>query len=239
MWQSLKEYVTSLGRWGWVVIIDFILAGAGAYLDITNAAPIPMWVWITLGLAGLMVAPFIAFHKLRLKRDEIRTELVSIRDAQPLIEVTPEIDNRDIYYLDVHNVGEYAEFEAQVEVLEGKSYAFALPTTYSAYWDRTQRDKTQIMKGHRDKLKIANLELQTGVLTASFRLHYYETRYFERALIEGIEFAVSTSWIPGSDKVVKPCFKLKVTISSNPSMKDGAFSRVYELSPEGFSETSA
>jgi hypothetical protein len=238
MWQSLKEYVTSLGRWGWVVIIDFILAGTGAYLDITNAAPIPMWVWITLGLVGLMVAPFIAFHKLRCKRDEIRTELDDIRNAQPLIEVTPKKDNRDIY-LDVYNVGEYAEFEAQVEVLEGKSYAHGLLDMYSAYWDRTKRDKTKIMKGHRDRLNIATLEMNTRVLSACFRLHYYETRYFEHSPVEGIMSFNSTSWIPGSDQVVKPCFKLKVTISSNPSMKDGAFSRVYELSPEGFSEISA
>jgi len=87
MRQSLKEYITSLGRWVWVVLVDFILAGVGAYLDISNAAPIPTWVWLTLLLIGLIVAPFVAFHKLRLQRDELKSQLddksrrQSIKDA--------------------------------------------------------------------------------------------------------------------------------------------------------------
>jgi hypothetical protein len=238
MWQSIKEYVTSLGRWAWVVMIDFILAGASAYLDISNSAPIPRWVWISLFLVGFIVAPFISFHRLRQERDQIKIQLESIRNAQPLIEVTPEMDNRDIYYLNVHNVGEYAEFEAQIEVLEGKSFALGLPEIYSAYWDRTKRDKTEIMKGQKDKLNIATLQMQTRVLSACFRFHYYGTSYFGESL-EGIHSVDSTSWIPGSDQVLKPAFKLKVTISAKPSLKDGAFSRVYELSPDGFSEASS
>lgn len=219
-------------------MINFVVAGVGAYLDISNAVPIPMWVWISLFLVGLIVAPFISFHRLRFERDKIKIQLESIRNAQPLIEVTPKKDNHDIYYLDVHNVGEYAEFEAQVELLEGKSFAFGLPDIYPAYWDRTKRDKTQIMKGHRDRLNIATLEMHIRVLSACFRFHYYETSYFEGSPLERIGSVNSTSWIPGIVQVLKPCFKLKVTISSNPSLRDGAFSKVYELSPEGFSEAS-
>jgi len=74
MRQSFREYITSLGRLGWVVV-GVILAGVGGYLDIFNAPPIPKSVWLTLALVVLMVAPFLAFHKVRLQRDKLRNQL--------------------------------------------------------------------------------------------------------------------------------------------------------------------
>jgi len=231
MWQSLKEYVIAVVRLWWFVVAG-VASIAGIIINFVQGTIIPSWVWAAIGFLALLIAQFVAFHRVRVDRDRLQ------RQPAPAIEVTPKIDYHDIY-LDVHNIGEYAEFEAQVELLDGRSFAYALPQIYSAYWDKTKRDKTKIMKGQRDRLKIANLELPTRVLSESFRLHYYETSYFEGVPVEGIRSVDSTSWIPGSDQVAKPRFKLKVTISSNPSLKDGVFSRVYELSPDGFSEASS
>ena len=70
MRQSLKEYVSAMGHWGWVVLVDVLGAAIGAYLDISGKGGFPTWVWLTmLGLAFL-IAPFIAFHKVRLQRDD-------------------------------------------------------------------------------------------------------------------------------------------------------------------------
>lgn len=75
VWRSAKEYVTLLGRWGWVVLVDVLFAAVGAYLDIRNAAPIPPWAWISLLLIALLVTPFVAIHKLRLQRDQLTQQI--------------------------------------------------------------------------------------------------------------------------------------------------------------------
>lgn len=232
MRQSFEEYMIAVLRLWLLWVPGGILSIAGLIANIVQWLAIPSWALVVIGLLGLFIAQFLAFHRVRVERDRLRGQ------PAPIIEVTPKMDYHDIY-LDVHNIGEYAEFEAQVELLDGKNYALALPQIYSAYWDRTKRDKTKIMKGHKDRLKVANLEIAPRGLLMSFRLHYYETSYFEGVPLERIKSVNSTSWIPGSDQVSKPCFTLKVTISSNPSLKDGVFSRAYELSSEGFSEISS
>ena len=58
-----------MGRWLWVVLLDGLLALAGAFLDISGAKDVPTWVWISMLAVGLLLAPFIAFHKLRLAAD--------------------------------------------------------------------------------------------------------------------------------------------------------------------------
>ncbi len=38
MGKSFKEYITALGYWGWVVLIDVLSGSKGAYLDISGKA---------------------------------------------------------------------------------------------------------------------------------------------------------------------------------------------------------
>jgi len=69
MRESLQEYITALGRWGWAVLMGILVGGAGAYLDISGAWGFPTWLWLTmLGVAAIIV-PFIAFHRVRVQRD--------------------------------------------------------------------------------------------------------------------------------------------------------------------------
>ena len=75
MWQSLKEYIAFLGKAGWVVLVDIIGSSIGGYLDVSGNANIPTWLWLGFLLLGLLIAPFIAFHKLRVQRDNIQSEL--------------------------------------------------------------------------------------------------------------------------------------------------------------------
>lgn len=72
---SLKEYVLSLGHWGWVVAIDVVYSVTGFVLDVSDAVSIPTEAWLIPLIVALVVAPFIAFHKLRLKRDALQDTL--------------------------------------------------------------------------------------------------------------------------------------------------------------------
>ena len=79
MRKSLFEYIRALGRWGWVVLGDVIAGIAGAFLDISGIWRFPTWIWLILLIIGFIIVPFLAFHKLKLERDELRAKLQ--RDA--------------------------------------------------------------------------------------------------------------------------------------------------------------
>lgn len=86
MRESLREYITALGHWGWLVLVDVFSGLVGAYLDISGSKwGVPTWIWITLLGIAFVIVPFIAFHKLRIKRDEMREQLQEIQKAQPSI----------------------------------------------------------------------------------------------------------------------------------------------------------
>jgi hypothetical protein len=236
MWKSLTEYITALGHWGWVVLVDILSGGTGAYLDISGKWGFPTWLWLSMLGVALIIVPFIVFHKRRLIWEKTLEELNAIKNQRPEIDTAISKQNND-FDIEVLNKGEDAEFEAQVEIVNGGDFVRSLPRNYSAYWVKTKKDKTEIKKGHKDSLKIASLSMgYTPIHSMTFQLHYYEITYFENSVFPRIVAADSTSWIPGNTQVVKPCISLKITISSKPSMISGAFTRTYTLSDEGLSE---
>lgn len=94
MWESLKGYITNLGKWGWVVMAANIFTAIGAYSTITGhpIINIPTPVWLTLLIVGLLFAPFLAYHR-------ISTKLNDICSAVPEIEIdgSPYVDTRHIH----------------------------------------------------------------------------------------------------------------------------------------------
>jgi hypothetical protein len=115
MWVSIREYFKSFGR-GWVaVLIDYILTPIGAYLDMSGHATFPTPLWITLAVIAGIVAPIIAFHRLREDRDALKGRL----EGRPKIEVKPRVHNQ-FAFLDVRNVGKtQGEFTARGKVILG------------------------------------------------------------------------------------------------------------------------
>jgi len=130
MWKSFIEYITSLGRWGWFVLVDIFSGISGAYLDVSGTWGFPTWLWIILLGIAFVLVPFIAFHKLRLNRDELKSELDAIRNAKSNIKVKPLISgNRAV--LEVKNIGVDANFTVEAIVVKG------VPphTRYTMCWD--------------------------------------------------------------------------------------------------------
>ena len=168
-----------------------------------------------------------------------QNELNKIKDECPKIETTVRKQHND-FDIEVLNKGEAAEFEAQVEILCGKGFILSLPPNYSTFWRKTINDKTELKKGQRDWLRIASLDLgSTPTPLMRWQLHYYKVAYFEASIIPSSNFVYSTAWIPGNTQTVKPCITLRITISSKPSMTDGALVRTYNLSDRGLSEVNS
>lgn len=73
--KSARELVCAWGQWGWVVLID-LLGGMVGFYQMGN--PNYSLGWRSLSVAsvvGLVVAAFVAFHKIRKERDEIKARL--------------------------------------------------------------------------------------------------------------------------------------------------------------------
>lgn len=111
---ALCEYLAALGHWGWAVVGDIGLGVIGAILDVTHAAPFPVWAWLPLILIGLVIPPFIAFYKLRLGRNKLGREITARPDVTIAIAL-PQADN--IVRLRVQNRGSNGDFKAKAKLL--------------------------------------------------------------------------------------------------------------------------
>lgn len=85
MGKSLKEYVPAIFRWWWVLVVFMIGDIAGIALTMWRNIEVPFWCWILLFLIGFVIAQFLAFHDVRIKRDEAIIKLHEIEKSRPEI----------------------------------------------------------------------------------------------------------------------------------------------------------
>ena len=184
------------------------------------------WPWTT-PLGFLLFVFFVGWIIFDLHSQNTR-----LQEAHPSIKVKP-ISDPTGYYLEVHNYGEAGEFQAQIEIVSNNTEYITVDTNlYSAWWVRSASDKAQIMKGHYDRIKVASFESGPPYRFMHIR------RYFYGATTKSLQAADSSTWIVGVDdnSIIKPCFVLRVTISSIPRLKEGPFVKSYELSHKGLRE---
>lgn len=243
--QSLREFIHSFGKLWWVVVIDYIFGFVGVYQTVTGTTTLPQIGWAIVFILAFTIPPFIAFKKVRTKRDEYATKYQSLLDIKPSIQVVPEQDGGG-HYLRVQNIGERAEFRGKVEVMSGSKSIPLLPTRYSAHWESTKSETTEIDKGDDDRLHIARLETNPIArddvvedALMNWRLYYYEIKGVDAiGSIGSIQNADSHSWFGVRKDVPMPDIALKVTITSHPSMKD-SFTKIYQLTMDGLVEISS
>lgn len=73
LWQSLKEFVPTLGRaWWGFFIAGVVMPVIGTILDVTGLPSLPLWMWVWLFVISVVSAAFWAFHKTRASRDAWR-----------------------------------------------------------------------------------------------------------------------------------------------------------------------
>lgn len=71
----MREFLPITAKWVKVLLLDLFMASAGAILDIGGIVAFPRWLWVTLFILAGVIGPFWAFHKQRLKMDEMRSQL--------------------------------------------------------------------------------------------------------------------------------------------------------------------
>jgi hypothetical protein len=71
MWKTTKEFVKAVGKWWWAVTIDWLVGALlGTAQSFGAATILPHWVPYAIVLVGFLIACFIAFHRLRIERDQ-------------------------------------------------------------------------------------------------------------------------------------------------------------------------
>ena len=244
--QSLREFLSLFGKWWWVVVVDYIFGLAGVYQTVTGTTTFSHVVWAIVFILAFTIPPLIAFGIIRKSRDEWVAKYTAVLDTKPSIEAIPEVDSGGDYYLRVRNLGERAEFRSKVEVASGSGFIRSLPTRYSAYWEGTKSETTEIDKWDDDRLHIAKLEAAPLAqadavedVCMNWRFYYYDVGGVDAIGPFGsIQSLKSTSWFTVRKDIQIPDIALKVSITSHPSTKTG-FSKTYQLTVGGLVETSS
>jgi hypothetical protein len=75
LWTSLREYVVAVAHYWWALAVG----GLGGAVGIVSAAvpsfSVPLAVWLTLLIGGLLVAQALAFHGVRMQRDTMSLQV--------------------------------------------------------------------------------------------------------------------------------------------------------------------
>lgn len=210
---SLTEYIKSLGRWGWVVLVG-ILAGVYGLASSIWDVPliIPSWLWILLLFVGLTIVPFIPFHKLRLEKLRVEEKLEAFENSLPSIIVTL-YSTHNCVQLCVANNGAAAEFMAKAEKVEaGQLSGISWPIN----WDGSSSEKQSIFKGSSHILNIASRVIG-GYVGPGSDVPFVRFHSSKQSL--GIEMGKETYTdhidLPRGESLAE----IQVTITSNPQLR--------------------
>lgn len=103
--ESFHAYGVDAGKWGWGVIMYLL-----GVVTLAIALPdLPTWVLFAATVVVLLIAPFVAYHKLRMRYEVVRKQLARMKDLiglserlRPLLHEIGDICDK------LHNHGEDA-----------------------------------------------------------------------------------------------------------------------------------
>ncbi len=114
---SFKAYAAELGGWIWVLFFDGVAAILGLYLDITSAGPLANWIWWLAILTVALLAPFVTFHRQRLKAAELQTQLSAQQDKKNALNRLGDLlrDGHDLDGQKLHSESEVKEWKQRLD----------------------------------------------------------------------------------------------------------------------------
>ncbi len=212
-------------------VIIGVLVGVGSFIadaiQVTAVFSHPV-NWIPFVIAGSVLFIGSVFWIIY----DLHAKIKTYEDAKPSIIVLPlEMDER--YFVEVTNIGESAEFEAQVDIVEGYDKSSFISPRYTALWRSSSDKTTKLKKGQKDQILIADIDVLSlhPRPALAYRLYHYSPD-----ADMNVDYMHSRSWDPEREHTINPHFLLRLNISSEPSMKEGTFSKTYLLDSKGLSE---
>ena len=215
--KTLSSYLTA------VATIVFVVLKLGVDLAV------PWWVVAVIIFVGLLVGQFRAFNRVSLERDELAQRL----DNRPAIDVLP-LRQMDDLYLQVKNVGEAAEFTAQIQTISTNlDWIDPSLKSYKGWWQQAHGGTAKLNRDQFDRIMIARHIV--GDVTMRLRIFFYDPASCDPQK-DKLNWCESPSWMPlNVNRWEKPEYELQLNITSNPSLKE-AFSKRYKLASDGLTE---
>jgi Ca2+/Na+ antiporter len=208
-----------------VALVTALVAATGITLDTLQITQINFrwWTLVAFVLACVFVIWIIV---------DLNNKIRELENKKPSISVTPE-PLEDSWYLEVTNNGERGIFTAQICVFGNKeapidSKYSPIGTRYNALWGNTNTDKSEIMNGQTDIVKIASIRYADN--ETYFVMEGYDPVKKSSYDVRHIEYE-------GFRDLLKQQI-IQIIISADPSLKDGAFIRDYTVSLKGITESS-
>jgi hypothetical protein len=165
------------------------------------------------------------------KISALERAVTALEERHPSIQVEVVNDRLGRMLLEVTNLGEHGEFEAQIEMLEGHGciHGMERPTLprYTGCWELGLGPKASLAQGHSDRLMIGKLEIQAALWTGEFHMYFYDAR------AGAAKHFGTTSWLLVGKGTVAARFVLRITISSTPGTKEGPFVKTYVVDGRG------
>ena len=194
----------------------------------------PNWNWQYHALIGFFF--FVAFMVWMVW--DRQTTISRLLDLMPTILVEP-IEENGIYYLKVHNIGAEGILKAQIN-LSAEDPSVSNLQGYDGYWQKANCNESKILPNQFDCIKIAErISSAPDYNSVHLRIYYYNPKLIESLSSTGGEVYSNTAthWLgayiehPDGSTVplTKHEYKLCVTISSSPKLKEGVYQANYIL----------
>lgn len=197
-----------------VAIMAALTAATGIILDTLQITGIDTKWWTAGAFMVFCIFVIWIIADLNSKNKELVSKHPSISVISNAID--------DLWYLEVTNKGATGIFSAEVCVFSSEQNN-EVGGRYNALWGNTNTDRTEIMNGHSDIIRLASITYTDTEYR--FIMKAYDTANKGIYLIKHMDFKKSQG------------LKIQVVISSNPKLKDGAFVRDYCISSTGITES--
>ncbi len=213
-------------------MLNLVATAAGYALDISEVTNVghDWWLLITLiigiGLVGWVVGDLYGQNR-------------KLLDIRPTISVEPVKDNNG-YYLKIRNSGAEAVFKAQISLTAEEDPSVGGLSRYDGYWQKANRNEARIFSNQDDYIKIAERIAPPSDLNSVWlNIFYFNPKLIEVLNNTGGEAHVKTSthyvgsYIKHEDGsktlLEKKEYRLDVSISSSPSLRDGIYKGSFKL----------
>jgi hypothetical protein len=202
-----------------VALCSAILTVVGIALDIEAITKLPV-SWLPL---ITFVVFCVSVWRMLSDLYSERSRLLNIRPSISVVE--PTLEGR-IYYLKVHNDGEKGFFKAQIQLEAEDDPSVWKLKNYTGYWKNSNKEGLEIMKGHDECIKIAELVAHTNSCSEYLKIWFFDHRLYAANCISSSSHLIGATVrnVDGEPRpMTKHEYKLEVTISADPSLREGVY----------------
>jgi hypothetical protein len=211
-------------KWKWVRPAGAVLLAiitAATYVWPLPSDLLPKWGFlIFFAIFCIYMGFYVYSQNERIKESENKKPTI-------IVEPLPYLDDKWAF-LKVTNNGEKAEFWVKISLIatlcDGKSTLMkTLMPCWDGIWRSSNTDRTQIPKGHFDEIGVSEVELVGG--EQILKLWGYDSAD------KSVSIKKQARWqVPkGRQYGPKPEYGIQVSITSDPSLKEGIFVRDYQV----------